>query len=327
CGDDDAGSPPSDSDLDGRTFVATEIEGHEIVDGSDVLISFDAGTIVITRGHLSTDSLTSILLDISGDLGSEFVGLTTGLTDEGPDVGSPSNELLTTRHVAILTGEGTSAYRAGEVWHLLSEMFEIPVTLLDVGDAATADLSRYTTLIMAGGTYSDLNAGTIKEWVNDGGHLVATGDASLWAVAQELIDADTLSVDLDSVVAGVPYGHRSRARGAQNIGGTILNTSLDLTHPVTFGLEATLPVFRQGRRLVSRPRGDAAIVASYTDDPLLSGYLPARLRPLFGDAASVMTRPMGRGHVIVMAENPAYRGFWLGTNRLLVNAIWMAEAL
>lgn len=51
CGDDSSsGDAPSADDLDGRQFVATEIEGHTIVEGSEVLVSFDDGSISIQAG-------------------------------------------------------------------------------------------------------------------------------------------------------------------------------------------------------------------------------------------------------------------------------------
>ncbi len=301
-----------------REFLASTQRGRQ---------TFAPGTIVITRGRLTADSLRSVLQQVSLGRTVEFEALATSLTPGGPDLGSPSNRLLTSRRIAILTGDGASAYRAGEAWHLLSEMFEAPVSLLDVQKVNTADLSRYSSILMAGGSYEGLSSDAIRTWVADGGHLVATGTASLWAIANELIDADTLSVNLDAVVTGLPYADRSKARGAQAIGGAILNTALDLTHPVAYGLESTLPVFRSGRHFVSKPRGNTAVVASYTGDPLLSGYLPDRVRPLILEAASVVTRQWGRGQIIVFAENPAYRGFWLGTNRMLLNAIFLAEAL
>lgn len=48
CGSDDA-SPTAD-DLDGRSFVADSIEGATIVDGSEVVISFEEGMVVVEAG-------------------------------------------------------------------------------------------------------------------------------------------------------------------------------------------------------------------------------------------------------------------------------------
>ena len=52
CGDDGAGSTAdvSSADLDGRVFVATEFTGHEIVDGSEIMISFEGERLSIRAG-------------------------------------------------------------------------------------------------------------------------------------------------------------------------------------------------------------------------------------------------------------------------------------
>lgn len=51
CGDDNSsGAAPTADDLDGRQFVATEIDGYTIVDGSEVVVSFDDDTILIEAG-------------------------------------------------------------------------------------------------------------------------------------------------------------------------------------------------------------------------------------------------------------------------------------
>jgi len=49
CGDDgpNSSSVVTAGDLDGRTFVATEFTGHPIVDGSEILISFEGERISI----------------------------------------------------------------------------------------------------------------------------------------------------------------------------------------------------------------------------------------------------------------------------------------
>lgn len=55
CGgdDDDSSSDaaaPTAADLDGREFVATDIEGHTIVDGTEVVFSFSDGSLSIQGG-------------------------------------------------------------------------------------------------------------------------------------------------------------------------------------------------------------------------------------------------------------------------------------
>ncbi len=301
-----------------RTFSASTPGGTK---------SFPPGTIVITRGALSADSLARTLAGASRGEQVTLHAVTSGLTEAGPDLGSPRNRLLTRRRTAIVTGEGTSAYRAGEVWHLLSERARIPVTLLDADRIKSADLSRYTTIVIAGGRSSSEPVETVQEWVEDGGHLILLSDATLWALGARLVDADSISVDLDSVLTDVPYSERSRARGAQYLGGAILDTVVDTTHPLAYGVGSRIPVFRQGRHFIASSNPDNIVVSRYAQQPLLSGYAPARLSELIPGTVSVMSVPRGSGQIILFADIPSFRGFWFGSSRMLINAIFFSEAI
>jgi heat shock protein HslJ len=51
CGDDDDGATaPTIADLDGRTFVSTSVEGQTLVEGSQVSIAFEEGSISVQAG-------------------------------------------------------------------------------------------------------------------------------------------------------------------------------------------------------------------------------------------------------------------------------------
>lgn len=50
CGDDDDNASDAPVDLDGRTFVATELEGLTITEGSEVVISFADGSVAVEAG-------------------------------------------------------------------------------------------------------------------------------------------------------------------------------------------------------------------------------------------------------------------------------------
>ncbi len=49
CGDDEETGPAA-ADLEGRTFVSTAVEGQELVAGSTITMTFDAGTIAVQGG-------------------------------------------------------------------------------------------------------------------------------------------------------------------------------------------------------------------------------------------------------------------------------------
>jgi hypothetical protein len=62
-------------------------------------------------------------------------------------------------------------------------------------------------------------------------------------------------------------------------------------------------------------------------DPLLSGFAwPEALQRLRG-AAYVVDETLGRGHVILFADDPNYRNFWRGLEKLFTNALLLSPSL
>ena len=115
----------------------------------------------------------------------------SGLTPGGPDLGSRSAATLEKPTVAILSGPGTSSYRVGEVWHLLSERMQIPVSLIDKDGLAQLDLDRYTTIVV--GSLEDMEEAdkeALLEWVRGGGTFIATGQAAGWASEHGVLEAE-----------------------------------------------------------------------------------------------------------------------------------------
>ena len=63
-------------------------------------------------------------------------------------------------------------------------------------------------------------------------------------------------------------------------------------------------------------------VAVYSDEPLLSGYVSAGNLEKLRRTPAVTANRLGRGLVVRMVDNPNFRGFWYGTNKLMLNALF-----
>ncbi|PSQ99796.1 MAG: peptidase M14 [Bacteroidetes bacterium QS_9_68_14] len=256
-------------------------------------------------------------------------GLESGLTRGGPDLGSGSAPVLERPKMALLVGEGTNAYNAGEVWHLMTERFDTPISLLNTEDVEDADLSRYNTMVMAGGYgYGDMPPEAVKQWVRGGGHLIALDDATGWAAEHDLADLEKKAdVDTDSLFQDVPYAKLQNAYGAQQIGGSIFRAEIDDTHPLMYGYSGdTVPFFTSGTTFFEPPTGPGEQVATYTEEPRLSGYVSAEMRRKAAGSMAVATQDEGGGQVTVFADNPNFRAFWYGTNGMFLNAVFLGPA-
>jgi hypothetical protein len=133
----------------------------------------------------ASDKLHSSLVSLAAETGITVYGISTGYTS-GVNIGSPSIDVLKKPEVAVLVGTGVASGEAGEMWHLMDQRFEMPITLLPVERLGNTDLSRYNVLIMPNGNYSSLGkseAEEIKSWTSAGNTLIARGNAMTGSIA------------------------------------------------------------------------------------------------------------------------------------------------
>ncbi len=290
--------------------------------------SFPAGSIIIPaveRGG-AVPGLRGIAEQAVKEDAVEIYAVDGGLTPFGPDLGGPGGRVLDAPDIALITGSGASSYYTGEVWHLLTERFHIPITLLDADRVGRSDLQRYDTIVLAGGSYGPLPAEKIKEWVRDGGRLIALTSAVDWAVRNDFAKLERKPFDLDSLLRGLPYDQVTDARGAQVIGGSIFEVAFDVTHPLAYGLGETLPVFRTGNTFYEPSEEPGTNVGVYSYRAILSGYISKEKLAAASGSAAVVARRHGQGRVILIMDDPNFRAFWYGSNRLFLNAIFFGSA-
>jgi hypothetical protein len=65
----------------------------------------------------------------------------------------------------------------------------------------------------------------------------------------------------------------------------------------------------------------------YTQEPLASGYISDENLEKLAGTASIIASDAGSGIVISMIDNPNFRAFWFGTNKLFMNAIFFGETI
>ncbi|MBN4081079.1 hypothetical protein JYT44_01810 [Caldithrix abyssi] len=302
-----------------------------IVDEKETL--FDRGTIVIpvkqrdTDADISADEIHKMMKDLARTDHVNIYAANSASTPSGPDLGGAFQGVLKKPKVAILSGEGTSSYGVGEVWHLLNFRMGIPVSLLNAKKLSARKLSKYNTIIIPDGSYSNLDStdvSTLKTWVSHGGTLIATQSGSKWVVNKKVLDEKLKKAHEDTL--DIPYDQVQAVTGAQRIGGAIFEILLDNTHPIAYGYGKTAPVFRRGDAFYELSAKTAANVGRYTDAPLLSGYISEEKLSQIKGSASIIARKQGSGHIILFADNPNFRAFWYGTNGLFLNAVFFGQA-
>lgn len=296
--------------------------------------NFDFGTILIPMGvQDDQEKVHEIIKTITEEDGITVYSLTTGLSTGGVDLGSNSFENLRKPSIAMIGGSGTNSYEVGEAWHLLDQRYHMPLSIIDKGDLGRVNLSRYNVLIMTGYSYGDLSGSAvddIKEWVREGGVLIAMKQAVSWAKQNDLADIDYAerpSSDSDDSETRT-YINQSNDSGAQVIGGAIFNAKLDLTHPMAYGFnDDDMTIFRNSTMFVKKGKNPYSTPVYYTDQPLAAGYISDENLERLRNTASVVISRSGGGRVIAMVDNPNFRAFWYGTNKLFANAIFFGHTI
>jgi hypothetical protein len=318
-----------------RARVATHRFQAETAEG---VRDFDYGTIIVPTGgqEESERPLDEVLAEIAAEDGVDVRAVLSGLTPVGVDLGSPNVRPLAPVRVLMLVGPGVSSYEAGETWYLLDHRFGIPVTMVEIDQLERVALESYTHLLMVGGRYSEMEEGatdTVRDWVGDGGVLVASKHAAVWAEEEILGREDDEESPgggeaADQETEDRAYVDYEQERAVELLSGAIFEVELDTTHPMAFGYRnSRLPVFRNSTLSLDGGDNPYEVVARYSNDPLLGGYVSRDNLEEVSGAAAVMASRLGGGTVIRMIDNSSFRAFWYGNSKLYLNAIFFGSVV
>ncbi|MEP6748393.1 MAG: M14 metallopeptidase family protein [Bacteroidota bacterium] len=292
---------------------------------------FNYGSILIPVAMQKTDAdkLFTLLKTIAEKNGVDVYPLSSGMSVTGVDLGSARFLNVSKPVVATLTGTGVSPTAAGEVWHLLDQRFNMPVSQLDIPVFNRVDLNKYNTLVMVAGTYTDLNKDKLKAWVQNGGTLICLEDAVQWAAQNGLTNITFKKVppSIDSSIA-LPYASKDDREGSQLNYGGIFRADIDLTHPLFFGYQRPyIDLFKAGKTFPEKSKNPYGTPAIYSNAPLQSGYISKENYTAIKNSAAVIVSSVGTGRVISIADNPNFRAFWLGGTKLMMNAIFFGRII
>jgi len=304
-----------------RTRVALEPFESK---SSGETVSFKAGAVVIHASDVpDVEERKRDFLARLAAADAPLVGLDGGASDNGPDLGSSRIRPLESANVALVAGDGANRAAVGSIWHMLDFRLGLPVTLVRPDKLDAGFLGRHTHLIVGDGDYaavSEESSDAILSWIEQGGVLILTRRAVEWAQTLSwLPDPD----DPDEEPRRYPYRDMAAKDGARQVGGAILEVSLDQTHPLSFGIASqSVGLMRRGKVRLKAPWNNPFTVAgAYTGAPLLSGYLPEGYEESIADSPAILAVPKGEGVIIAFADAPAFRAVWWVGQRLISNAI------
>jgi hypothetical protein len=295
-----------------------------------------AGTVFL---HADTAAIDRIL---STGLDAHAVPVGTGWTGEGPDLGTSRSTVLRAPRIGVFRGEGTWPTSYGAAWYFLERTAGIPFDALDLSGLSRLELDRWDVLVLPDGSpgrvLDEPAAEALRGWVAGGGTLVAFASSARWA-GREIAEIEARSAEPDSlsdedrrVAALRTREQRREDYWDRSVNGIVLPVRADEAHPLAAGAGLGNAERRQFvlhlDDLVFEPSaGFESVLAFEKGVRAVSGVVSESKLEDLGASAWLVAATVGRGKLVLFADDPLFRLMWPSQFVLFTNALLLGPSM
>ena len=295
--------------------------------------SFAPGTLLVLKN--ANRSMGKQLRDKVDHLAAKHdrpvTALPSGRTDHGPDLSSPRTHLIEKPVAAVPAGPGIHSYNLGELWHYFDYTLDYPLGMFQPDRLPDFPLEDYNVLILPQGNYrfwEDSDWEKVMNWVEEGGRLIAFSSALTPLAGMDetgIVLRDFEEDNGEAEPGDIRFGDRRREALSRRISGSVLRTTLDETHPLAYGLGDRYATLTRGTLTPELLENGGWNVGWIPEDEILLGGWAGE-EAISQKQGSLMagTRTIGDGQIVILADNPLFRGFWRNGALLFSNALFHA---
>lgn len=285
---------------------------------------FASGTVIFRTGNNET-TLHESVRKAARQFNVHVHGVDTGHADgNNPSLGSTNVLPVIEPRIAILAKGAIHPYSFGFAWFKLDQQYEIEHTILKTTSVSGTDLSPFNVIVMPevmsgamlNRDFGEAGVNRLKQWVQDGGTLVALGSASEYVRNELELGSLTSFYDIED--------HEELHR--ISVPGGFVRGVIDTHFWLTSGYDSDIPFMVNSNRIFQYPEGAPSSarrlpLKAASENMAISGHFwPESLERLPGSAL-VYEERTGRGRVILFSEDTNFRGYWRGLDRMFLNAV------
>lgn len=346
------------NDRSGASRLAGQLmkEGYRLAIATEPIqtgrIDWPRGTWVARVSR--NDSTLASRVDLLGQAaGVEVTGVNTAFPESAQyGTGSEATRAVQAPKLAIVADQGVDQTAYGALWWAFERRYGIPFTPIST-DALNGDLSAFNVIIIPDANPGRLGKGTaLKAWMEKGGTLVTMGGASAWAAKEDVNltsaravaseekkddkkdDKDAKRKDeatkAPSDTLFAVTSPTANPDAPQPVPGSHFDVVLDRTHWLTYGFDQQrVTVMVQGDTFFKLSK-EGANVGVFPTTGLLkrAGFaFPDNTERLLKGTAFLVEERVGRGHLVLFANEPMFRGWWRALDRLVLNAVLLGPSL
>lgn len=288
---------------------------------------FTSGSVIIRVGQ-NDDTVHEAVRSLATRYTLDVVPVGTGLPPAGfPALGSGDFTIPVKQPaIALVAEDPIQAYSFGWAWHKLDRQYDLPTTVVRMHSLGGTDLSDFNVLVLPE-VYDTTQFKTLlgssgvsrlQQWVRDGGTLVTIGRA---------IDAAKGPLGLLDLPSWYEDEEHEDAQRF-TVPGAVYRARLDSLDWLASGYaEPDFPVLIYSNRLYRQPDGPPSstkrVVAHLVDEAptRLAGFAWPEADERLPGSVFLYEQRIGQGRIIAFAEDPTFRGYWRGADRLFLNAV------
>ena len=288
---------------------------------------FEPGAFVVNRAdnrHLPEGVLEQLLRDATARSNAQTYPVYSGTLQKGLEIGSSKFKLVNTPSVGVLYQEDCDENALGHTWYFFEQELGYPLSLLRTDKLNSSALEGINTIIMPNGpgNIDEKTLSLLREWVSEGGRLIAFEDALKRLADKPGFDLASKPEKEGNInKENIPFLHTERHQISEQLPGAIIRAEADPTHPLAYGIGKvyyslkTNPAAYQLNNKLSHAIWIGEQLESY-------GFIGHKVKSRQSDSPVASMQQMGNGTVIYLADSPVFRSFWQNGKMILANALF-----
>ncbi len=292
------------------TLLPTQVGGMKL----------DKGTYLV-RVNRNEENVHEVIDRLAKEYGTEVSAINTAWGENGITLGSKYVRNIEKPRVMVMTQEPTRAVTFGSVYSVLSQRFGLEFSAVRTSMFNEVNLYKYNVIIFPDGSPSAYEKmlgkegiARLRSWIENGGTFIGLKGGAAFTTRKEVGLSD---VDL------VTEQNNGSGKTIENIPGTIFKATVNNDYYLGLGHPSEIAVqFRGDYHFTPTKRG--ANVVTFKPQGHLSGHKWENTESDIANKMYLADIPTGEGHVILFANDPTFRAYWRGLDRLFIGTILLS---
>ncbi len=314
----------------GRTVSGAALAGRLLQEGFKVGVttrafqnagrSFQPGDFV-ARVERNPDEIHSRIAELAGETGAEVLATDSSGSESGISLGSRRIIDLKEPEIMVLAGDPTRAVAFGSVYSLLEQRFGLKFTAVRCDYFEEVDLSRYNVIILPDGSapgyqkyLGESGKDKLLNWVRNGGVVIGLKDGARYFT---LVEGSPVDVSFVSTFRSSEDGPE---QPIEIHPGSIFRADINSDYFLGYGYSGQVPVQVTGNRFLNPTRNGVNVV-SFPPESHIGGHKWEYTERVLDGKSYLVDIPTGDGHLLLFAEDPTFRAYWRGLDKLFINGV------